>query len=217
MPFRFRFLFVFFLFFFFEVKKIQGQSWEYKTLEKIHLQRNKNLDLAFFRAGQVSDVLAFSYPAFWAGKAALSGDSIHKTRFLESFLGIGLGVSLSYGLKWAIKRPRPFEQFPEIRPPYPKSKSWSFPSGTTTRIFETATMASLHFPKWYVIFPSFTFAGIVACSRIHLGEHYAGDVLAGAALGVASAWLSQKGLKWVNKRKKKMQRPFSNPLLLPSK
>jgi membrane-associated phospholipid phosphatase len=65
----------------------------------------------------------------------------------------------------------------------------SFPSGHTSMAFSLATSVSLAYPKWYVIFPSYLWAGAVGYSRMDLGVHYPSDVLFGAALGAGSAYL----------------------------
>jgi membrane-associated phospholipid phosphatase len=56
--------------------------------------------------------------------------------------------------------------------------------------FATATSLSLAYPKWYVIVPSFAYAGTVAYSRMHLGVHYPSDVAAGAVIGAGCAYLT---------------------------
>lgn len=104
-------------------------------------------------------------------------------------------AGLTNALKYTIDRERPFITYPDI---IKKSKagSPSFPSGHTSSAFATATSLSIAFPKWYVIVPSFGWAGAVGYSRMHLGVHYPSDVLAGAAIGAGSAWLTS----WVNKK-----------------
>ena len=64
---------------------------------------------------------------------------------------------------------------------------------------------SLIYPKWYVIAPAFTWAGLVGYSRVYLGVHYTSDVLAGAVLGSGSAYLSHYLNKklWEKKKPKK--------------
>ena len=101
-------------------------------------------------------------------------------------------------LKYSINRDRPFVTYPDI-----KKKSIagtpSFPSGHATVAFATATSLSLAFPKWYVIAPSYLWAGTVAYSRMHLGVHYPSDILAGIIVGAGSSFLCYKAQKWFNK------------------
>jgi membrane-associated phospholipid phosphatase len=94
-------------------------------------------------------------------------------------------------LKHAVNRQRPFVTYKDI---LNKSRvvtlDPSFPSGHTSSAFNTATFISLHYPKWYIILPSFTWAGTVAYSRMYLGVHYPSDVLVGALIGSGTAYLT---------------------------
>ena len=92
-------------------------------------------------------------------------------------------------MKYTFNRDRPFVSYPDI---VKKSGAGSpaFPSGHTSSAFATATSLSLVYKKWYVIVPSYTWAGTVGYSRMHLGVHYPSDVLAGALIGSGCAWLT---------------------------
>jgi membrane-associated phospholipid phosphatase len=94
-------------------------------------------------------------------------------------------------MKYAINRDRPFITYTDI---VKKAKAGtpSFPSGHTSEAFATATYLSLSYPKWYVIAPSFAWAGTVGYSRMHLGVHYPSDVLVGAIIGSGCAWLTYR-------------------------
>jgi undecaprenyl-diphosphatase len=104
-------------------------------------------------------------------------------------------------VKDLIRRQRPFVLYPYI---LNKSRvynlDYSFPSGHTASAFNTATFISLSYPRWYIIAPSFVYAGAVGYSRMYLGVHYSTDVFAGAALGAGTAWLTYYINKKLNKR-----------------
>lgn len=109
---------------------------------------------------------------------------------------INLGATLA--LKYSINRDRPFLTYPDIINKANEG-SPSFPSGHTSSAFATATSLSLNFPKWYVIVPSYLWAGTVGYSRMYLGVHYPGDVLGGMITGAGSAFLTFKLNKWLQK------------------
>jgi membrane-associated phospholipid phosphatase len=101
----------------------------------------------------------------------------------------GINAGITTILKYSINRNRPFITYPEITKKS-AAGSPSFPSGHTSSAFATATSLSLAYPKWYIIVPSYTWAGSVGYSRMHLGVHYPSDVLVGALIGTGSAWLT---------------------------
>ena len=75
------------------------------------------------------------------------------------------------------------------------------PSGHTSSVFATATSLSMAYPKWYVVVPSFVWAGSVGYSRMHLGVHYPSDVIIGALVGSGSAILTRKANQWLNSKR----------------
>ncbi len=117
----------------------------------------------------------------------------------ETFL---VSAFISTALKYSFKRERPFKTYPDLEKEA-SGGGYSFPSGHTSDAFATATALSIAFPKWYVIAPSFVWAGAVGYSRMDLGVHYPSDVLAGAIVGSGSAYLTYKLNKWINKKTNK--------------
>lgn len=101
-------------------------------------------------------------------------------------IGAGLATSTVLGeviLKNIIQRKRPYHVIEGARLITEGASGYSFPSGHSSSSVGLATGLSLHFPKWYVIAPSFLYAGVVMLSRPYLGAHYPTDLLAGAVLG----------------------------------
>lgn len=113
---------------------------------------------------------------------------------------------ISYGLKYAVDRKRPFERYrgEVVQRDYPDSPS--FPSGHTAGAFSLATSLCIKYPKWYVIAPSALWACSVGFARMNQGVHYPSDVLCGALIGsgcaVANIYIN-RGLKklFTSKRK----------------
>lgn len=110
---------------------------------------------------------------------------------------------ITYSLKKAIHRQRPYVSFPNEVTAYATENSFSMPSGHTSLAFTTATALSLSYPKWYVIAPGYIWACSVGYSRMNLGVHYPSDVLAGAVLGAGSAFVTYKINQWYWKKREK--------------
>ncbi len=103
-----------------------------------------------------------------------------------------LNLGVTYGMKKAVNRTRPYDALNNVHTIGSTERSASFPSGHTSSAFTVATMVSLQYPKWYVIVPSFAWAGLAGYSRMAIGMHYPSDVLMGAAVGAGSAYLIYK-------------------------
>ena len=103
-------------------------------------------------------------------------------------------------LKNIFARPRPYTLNPEITLLIPPLSDFSFPSGHAGSSFAVA--ASLGFSDSGFFLPAVILAVGISFSRMYLYVHYPSDVLAGALLGIFSAWLSAAVLRNVAKFKK---------------
>jgi membrane-associated phospholipid phosphatase len=117
-----------------------------------------------------------------------------------------LNLGVTYGMKNAVNRKRPYKALDNVHTVGSTERSASFPSGHTSSAFTVATMVSLQYPKWYVIVPSFAWAGLAGYSRMAIGMHYPSDVLMGAVVGAGSAYLIYKLRKPIIKTKDKVFR-----------
>ena len=93
------------------------------------------------------------------------------------------GMTLSYNvvkvLKHLIARPRPPVALPEVEALL-RTGGFALPSGHASMAFMAAAILTSCFGKWYIFY---TFATIVAISRVYCGVHFPLDVVAGAFLG----------------------------------
>lgn len=161
----------------------------------IRLLRNINSSAAlpsdkFFRFASDSDpYIVIGVPVALSLTAIINKDKPSIRKGYETLATVAISGGISLALKNAVNRDRPFVTYNDI---VKKSKAGtpSFPSGHTSGSFALATTLSLNYPKWYIIAPSFLWAGTVAYSRMDLGVHYPSDVLAGAVIGAGSAWLT---------------------------
>jgi membrane-associated phospholipid phosphatase len=95
---------------------------------------------------------------------------------------------LVLALKVAFERPRPSATIPQADP-LMGARGYSFPSGHAATAFAGAVVLGF---LWRRGTPYFLLlATAIAFSRVYVGVHYPGDVIAGAALGVAvgAAWI----------------------------
>ncbi len=198
-----RIIYLFIFLFCFSISNAQNSDID--LLKKINLNRNTNFDPLM--EGVTNTVLPISIgtPIIIYAVGLIEKDSMTKKKAI--FIGETFAASafISLALKSITKRDRPYITYPEIDNMEQES-SYSFPSAHTSSAFATATSLSMAYPKWYVIAPSFIWAGAVGYSRMYLGVHYPTDVLAGALVGSGSAFLCYKLNKWINKKRTPRQK-----------
>jgi undecaprenyl-diphosphatase len=105
-------------------------------------------------------------------------------------------AAMTWGAKGIIRRPRPAISYPQFIQPGIQESGWSMPSGHTAMAFQTATWATMNYPRWYVAVPAYGWAVFIGYSRMRLGVHYPSDVFIGAVAGSLSAWATWQ----INKR-----------------
>ncbi len=189
-------------FFLLSVFIASSQNIDIDILNKINSNRNATLDPTFKAITNTAVPLSIATPVVLYSIGLIKKDSLIKQKALivsETFLA---SAFITLASKKIIKRERPYLRYAQLEPVVFEN-SYSMPSGHTSTAFATATSLSLAYPKWYVIAPSFIWAGSVGYSRMHLGVHYPSDVLVGALVGSGSAYLTSKANQWLNKNRKK--------------
>ena len=115
-----------------------------------------------------------------------------KTRKPGYMMALALVLGLLIGnltLKPLIARIRPYDANPDVTPLIDRLSDYSFPSGHTLASFEAAAVLLLQYRAKAI--PALVLALLIAFSRLYLYVHYPTDVLAGALLGVAFAFLAR--------------------------
>jgi membrane-associated phospholipid phosphatase len=176
------------------------QNADIRILSEINLNRNKDLDNVFRGITNTAGPVAFGMPVVLFAVSLIKEDSLLRRNSIYIGASVLSSAIITNILKYSINRPRPYITYPYIDQST-SGGSPSFPSGHTSDAFAFATSVSIAWPKWYVIVPSYVWAGAVAYSRMDLGVHYPSDVLAGAIIGAGSAYLCYRGRKWLNRKR----------------
>lgn len=182
-----------------------SQNADITILRDINLNRNRQLDGVFRGITNSAAPVAIGTPIILYGISLLNKDTLNNQKAIYIGVSVISATAIATILKYGVNRPRPFVTYPDIEKAT-AGGSPSFPSGHTSNAFALATSVSLAYPKWYVIAPSFVWAGAVGYSRMDLGVHYPSDVLAGALLGAGSAFLCYKAQQLLNKKKRKKRK-----------
>ena len=126
----------------------------------------------------IDDVLQYVPMASVFGRKLLGVDaeSSWKRRLTVSVVSFGLNAGVTYGLKHTIHKMRP-----------DGTDNRSFPSGHTSIAFCGATNLMHEYRKVSPWIGVAGYALATAVDRIRRNRHHWGDVVAGAAIGVASA------------------------------
>ena len=176
--------------------EILPQNLDIRILDAINSPNALPSDNFFKFISNSAVIVNIGVPVGLATYGLFKDDKTTFNNALEFSTATLLCGGITYALKFAINRKRPFETYSFITK---KSDGGdpSFPSAHTSNAFCTATSLSLTYPKWYVILPSYAWASTVAYSRMHLGVHYPSDILGGIIVGIGSAYLSYKARRWL--------------------
>lgn len=178
----------------FTITNLSAQNWEIDLLKNInpsqsHPAFQQNISKSVYPLALATPVSMFTI-------GFLKKDKKLQQQSYKIAGALIINTAITQGLKYTINRNRPYEDYPTIINPYTIEKDASFPSGHTSTAFALAASVSMQNKKWYVVVPAYAWAASVGYSRMYLGEHYPTDVLAGAAIGIGSAYLSN----WLTKK-----------------
>lgn len=125
----------------------------------------------------IGDVLQIVLPGAAAISTVVLWDKKGAWQFVKSY---GTTLALTYGLKYAINKPRPEGA----------TDGHAFPSGHTSSAFSGASFIQRRY-GWAYGAPAYALAGFVAYSRLegYNDRHDGWDVLGGILVGVGSTYL----------------------------
>jgi len=122
----------------------------------------------------MGDWLQIGIPAFALGRAHGIGD--HEG-VRQAATGVLTNMLTTQSLKLATNQTRP------------DGGNLSFPSGHTSAAFQGAAFLHRRY-GWDEAWHHYVAAGFVGYSRVHARRHYWRDVIAGAAVGIGSSWIT---------------------------
>ncbi len=193
-------LFTSFLFLTFTINTI-AQGNDIKWLRKINSNpSNFKTNYTTFIANSVTPVTIGTPFAMYGIGLLQHNTTLQKNGLLclATFITNG---GATFTLKKIFNRTRPFITYPDIVK-RSEGGSASFPSGHTSAAFATSTSLILSYPKVGIIIPASVYAISMGYARMYQGVHYPSDVIAGAVVGTASAYINYKLQKWYFKKTK---------------
>ncbi len=119
------------------------------------------------------DVMAYALPATALGLTAYYKDGEGALQFGKA---AAISMVLTFGLKYSVRARRPTGEL------------YSFPSGHATITFSSAEFMRKRY-GWQFGAPAYLLSAFVGYSRVRAHQHYARDVIAGAAIGMGTTFL----------------------------
>ena len=173
----------------------QAPKWETEVVQRCSRTQTPFTEAMIQTGHHAGKYLPYSLPMVIAGYGWVKGDEQTVIKGLTIEAGCLVSAVIMFGMKLVFQRERPFVAYPKMIDARVKETSYSFPSGHTTGAFALATGLTLQYRHLYVAIPSYLFAAGVGISRIYAGVHYPSDVLVGALIGTAGAFLTY----WLSK------------------
>jgi membrane-associated phospholipid phosphatase len=128
-----------------------------------------------------SDAVATAGDAALVAVAAVAGGVTLCQKDTEGMIQLAkssaLDLAVTYGLKYAVSERRPNDE-----------DNHSFPSAHASVSFTAAEYLRKRY-GWEYGLPAYAVASFIGYSRVESKSHYVHDVLAGAAIGMASSYL----------------------------
>jgi len=173
-------IFIIYLFLLFRTStKSYAQHFDINLLSKIHADSSSIKDNSFNFLSNTAAPFAVISPITIVITGFVNKDEGLKREGYRAAASLALNSAITFGLKYAVNRNRPFVTYPDKLNPKAHVGPFSFPSG-----------------------PAFAWASGVAYSRMYLGVHYPSDLLGGMIIGIGTSLLTWQIDKWLIKNQK---------------
>lgn len=123
---------------------------------------------------KIGDVAKYGIPALALGSTLIWKDEDNAT--LDCLKTLAVTYGTVYSLKRIINKPRP------------NGEEYAFPSGHTSSAFAGAAYIHRRY-GWQYGLPTYLLAGYTGYTRVEAQQHDYWDVLAGAVIGIGSAYI----------------------------
>ena len=165
---------------------VYPRTWELDLIANLQAA-STNLTIHLFQfITDYVDVISVGIPVVLLIIGFARQNKSLREKALLILLSVALAGALSNTLKRVVKEPRPYEVDTRIGQ-WSGGGGYGFPSGHAADAVAAATAFSLMWPELSIIVAVCSWAGIIMFSRIYLGVHDPGDVMAGMFLGILSS------------------------------
>jgi undecaprenyl-diphosphatase len=146
------------------------------------------LDTIMRRAAGWGQLVFIGVVALWFLVGWARGRSVDRHGAVRALLAAGLGLGVNQLITLAWDRPRPFVAHPDVVHVLAShARDASFPSDHAAAGFAIAMVLVLVHRRLGAL--ALAAAALMSFARVYVGEHWPGDVVAGAAIGVVAAVL----------------------------
>jgi undecaprenyl-diphosphatase len=179
----------------------QADIWLFHILNLQTVHPSVDDLMVFLTTGSLSRHILFMAAVFILIRKGKQGLLI----ILLALLAVGLADFVASGLlKHYVQRVRPCFALDHVRLLIHQSRSYSFASSHAANSAAVASVIWIFFHRGELIEKLFTaimiaYALAIGYSRIYVGVHYPGDVLAGILIGLCSASLLYLLFSWIVK------------------
>lgn len=170
---------------------LQFHEWDILILRWLQQNRIEHWDVFLTNLSYVTSFVSIAVMLavlLWSFKTR---SKALRFQFFQLVLAVTTVAIFTFLLKLLISRQRPFITYADVEK-LSEGGSHSFPSGHTAEAFALATAIFYLFKNRALSLVAFSWAIVVAYSRMALGVHYPSDVLGGAIVGCAVSFLMLK-------------------------
>ena len=179
---------------------VYPRTWELDLIANLQAGSNNFTVGTLQLVTDYVDVVSVGVPVVLLVMGFVKRNRSLREKALLVLFAVALAGILSNSVKRVVREPRPYEIDKRISQ-WSGGGGYGFPSGHTADAVAAAVAFSLLWPELATIAAFSCWALIIMFSRIYLGVHDPGDVIAGMFLGILSAIIVIKTNDSLNQRR----------------